>query len=87
MLKKQELCKDYMQGLEPCWKLCDAPFLALWERESRHFNDESTSNVKLTNEDNHIKIIVFHHMRDKEYKEQELYIFLVFQNNYGILIV
>ena len=43
MLKKQELCKDYMQGLEPCWKLCDAPFLALWERESRHFNDESTS--------------------------------------------
>ena len=23
-------------------------------------------------------------MRDKEYKEQELYIFLVFQNNYGI---
>ena len=87
MLEKQELCKDYMQGLEPCWKLCDAPFLALWERESRHFNDESTSNVKLTNEDNHIKIIVFHHMRDKEYKEQELYIFLVFQNNYGILIV
>ena len=44
MLEKQELCKDYMQGLEPCWKLCDAPFLALWERESRHFNDESTSN-------------------------------------------
>ena len=43
MLEKQELCKDYMQGLEPCWKLCDAPFLALWERESRHFNDESTS--------------------------------------------
>ena len=43
MLKKQELCKDYMQGLEPCWKLCDAPFLAMRERESRHFNDESTS--------------------------------------------
>ena len=43
MLEKQELCKDYMQGLEPCWKLCDAPFLAMWERESRHFNDESTS--------------------------------------------
>ena len=43
MLEKQELCKNYMQGLEPCWKLCDAPFLALWERESRHFNDESTS--------------------------------------------
>ena len=43
MLEKQELCKDYMQGLEPCWKLCDAPFLAFWERESRHFNDESTS--------------------------------------------
>jgi len=43
MLEKQELCKDYMQGLELCWKLCDAPFLALWERESRHFNDESTS--------------------------------------------
>ena len=43
MLEKQELCKDYMQGLEPCWKLCDAPFLTFWERESRHFNDESTS--------------------------------------------
>ena len=43
MLKKQELCKDYMQGLEPCCKLCDAPFLAMRERESRHFNDESTS--------------------------------------------
>ena len=46
MLKKQELCKDYMQGLEPCWKLCDAPFLAMRERESRHFNDESTSKEK-----------------------------------------
>ena len=45
MLEKQELCKDYMQSLEPCWKLCDASFLALWERESRHFNDESTSNA------------------------------------------
>ena len=43
MLKKQELCEDYMQGLEPCGKLCDAPFLAMRERESRHFNDESTS--------------------------------------------
>ena len=45
MLEKQELCKDYMQGLEPCWKLCDAPFLAMRERESRHFNDESTSKL------------------------------------------
>ena len=60
MLEKQKLCKDYMQDFESGWKLCDVSFLALWERESRHFNDESTSNVKLTNEDNHIKIIVIY---------------------------
>ena len=43
MLEKQKLYKDYMQDFEFSWKLCDAPFLALQERESRRFNDESTS--------------------------------------------